>query len=64
MQDLKLPELKPVVFAVGCFCHTAQQSRGGKKLFSIFSQILLKSKIKYPTKAGFEISFKSDTLNH
>ena len=41
-----------------------QQSRGGKKLFFNFSQILQKSKTTYAMKAGYEISFKYDALNH
>ena len=44
--------------------HNAQQSRGGKKLFFNFSQKLLKSKTTYAMKAGYEISFKYDALNH
>ena len=44
--------------------HSSQQSRGGKKLFFNFYQILLKSKTTYPMKAGYEISVKYDALNH
>ena len=42
----------------------AQQSRGWKKLFFEFYQILPKYENRYHIKAGFEVSFKCDAYKH
>ena len=44
--------------------HSAQQSRGGKKLFFEFYQILPKPENTYQIKAGYEALFKCDAYKH
>ena len=46
------------------FIVSAQQSRGGKKLFFNFTKILQKYENTYQMKAVYEISLKYDAYNH